>query len=78
MLSAASLEGFDSMIAEYHPVPSTSAPEAAGTSAQRDVENQGVVDADEPICSAFAATYAHWIVSSAAFAHACCDWVQIS
>ncbi len=51
------------MIAEYHPVPSTSA--GSTQPGRSDVEEQRLVGADdhEPIFSAFAATYAHWLVS---------------
>ena len=54
------------MIAEYHPVPSTSAGSTQTPPGRSDVEEQRVVCADdhEPIFSAFAATYAHWLVSS--------------
>ncbi len=53
------------MIAEYHPVPSTSAGSTQTRPGRSDVEEQRVVSADdhEPIFSAFAATYAHWLVS---------------
>ncbi len=53
------------MIAEYHPVPSTSAGSTQTRPGRSDVEEQRVASADdhEPIFSAFAATYAHWLVS---------------
>lgn len=53
------------MIAEYHPVPSTSNISTRSAVEQRDVEAQRVEDAAkrEPLFSAFVATYAHWLVS---------------
>lgn len=54
------------MIAEYHPVSSTSEAKASCPAQDQDVEKQSPHrdDRDEPQLCTFVATYAHWLVSS--------------
>ena len=57
------LRGSCGMIAEYYPVSDKDVSEALKPAREADVEKQLPAERDERLLCAFAASYAHWLVS---------------